>query len=164
VTQSSKFLVIGIGNEYRHDDAAGLVVARRIKERAPGGCEVYEHIGEGTALMQLWKYADRVLVIDAVRSSSPAATIHCVEASRHPLPAGVFRDSTHAFGLVEAIELSRTLKELPSSFVVYGIEGENFKAGIGLSPPVQNGINKLLEKVWQQVEMHSPARYGRTCE
>jgi hydrogenase maturation protease len=151
VTQAPKLVVIGIGNDYRHDDVAGLVVARWIKEHAPGSCVVHEQIGEGTALMQLWKDAGRVIAIDAVQSGAPAGTIHHFDPNVDPVPAPTFRDSTHAFGLVEAIALSRTLAQLPSSLVVYGIEGENFDAGTGISPSVLNGINKLVEKLRQEI-------------
>jgi hydrogenase maturation protease len=147
-----KVLVIGIGNTYRHDDAAGLMVARRLKDKTLGSCDVHEQVGEGTALMELWKCAERVVVVDAVQSSANPGSIHRFNADLHPLPAPVFRDSTHSFGLVEAIELSRALKQLPSNLVVYGIEGESFEAGTGLSPAVLDAVNHLVEKLWQEVE------------
>jgi hydrogenase maturation protease len=161
VTESSRVLVIGIGNEYRHDDAAGLVVARRIKEHAPGSCVVCEQIGEGTALMQLWKGAGRVIAIDAVQSGAPPGTIHYFDANQHPLPAPIFRDSTHAFGLIEAIALSRTLDQLPSSLVVYGVEGENFLAGTGLSSGVLYGTNKLVERLRQEIGVQCRPEAGQ---
>ena len=57
VIQASRVLVIGVGNAYRHDDAAGLVVARHLKDQTHSSCEVHEHVGEGTGLMELWKCA-----------------------------------------------------------------------------------------------------------
>jgi hydrogenase maturation protease len=152
VTQSSKVLVIGIGNAYRHDDAAGLMVARRLKEQALRFCEVHEQIGEGTALMDLWKGAERVVVVDAVQSGAAVGSIRRFDASLQPVPAPIFRDSTHAFGLIEAIELSRALKQLPTTLIIYGIEGQNFEAGTGLSPAVLGAVNDLAEKLQQEVE------------
>jgi hydrogenase maturation protease len=152
MTRSSKILVIGIGNAYRHDDAAGLMVARRLKEQALSCYEVHEQIGEGTALMDLWKGAGRVVVVDGVRSGAVSGTIHCFHANLRPLPATIFRDSTHAFGLIEALELSRALKQLPSKLVIYGIEGENFEAGIGLSPAVLGAVNDLARRLPQEIE------------
>lgn len=145
-------LVIGIGNAYRHDDAAGLMVARHLKERALISCDVREQIGEGVGLLELWKGAERVVVIDAVQSGAVPGTIHCFHANQNPVPASIFRDSTHAFGLVEAIELSRALKQLPSNLVVYGIEGENFEAGTGVSPAVLDAVNELAEKLPQEIQ------------
>jgi len=157
--QPSKIIVIGIGNPYRSDDAAGLIVARRLKERSIHCCEVHELVGEGTALMDLWEGAQRVVVIDAVQSGAAPGTIHRFHANLHPLPAPIFHDSTHAFGLIEAIELSRALKQLPSNLVIYGIEGQNFAAGTGLSQTVLDGVNDLVRDLRQEIDS-SPAGNG----
>jgi hydrogenase maturation protease len=150
--QPSKIIVIGIGNPYRSDDAAGLVVARRLKERSINGCEVHELGGEGTSLMDLWKGAQRVVVIDAVQSGASPGTIHRFHATLQHLPAPIFRDSTHAFGLIEAIELSRTLQQLPPNLVIYGIEGQNFDAGTGLSQTVLDRVNDLVRELQQEID------------
>jgi hydrogenase maturation protease len=152
MTQSSKVLVIGIGNAYRHDDAAGLVVARRLREQGVSSYDIQEQIGEGTALIHLWKGAERVVVVDAVQSGGVPGAIHSFQANRDPLPAPIFRDSTHAFGLVEAVELSRALKQLPSNLLIYGIEGGNFEAGTGLSSAVRKAVNKLARRLPQEIE------------
>jgi hydrogenase maturation protease len=125
-------LIIGIGNEYRGDDAVGLIVVRRLKERLAGSPTVLEQSGDGAALMEAWQGAEKVIIIDAVMSGAAPGTIHRFDASAQPLPKDAFRCSTHAFGVAEAIELSRALSELPQSLVVYGIEGKNFAAGVGL--------------------------------
>jgi hydrogenase maturation protease len=151
-TQSSKVLVIGVGNEYRHDDAAGLIVARRLKEQPLSSCEVQEQAGEGASLMALWKDTNRVIVVDAIQSGAAPGSIHRFNANLHPLPAPIFRDSTHAFGLIEAVELSRALKQLPSNLFIYGIEGQNFEAGTGLSPAVLGAVNDLVEGLRQEIE------------
>jgi hydrogenase maturation protease len=155
--QPPKIIVIGIGNPYRSDDAAGLIVARRLKEQSIPRCEVHELVGEGTALMELWRGAERVVVIDAVQSGAAPGTIHRFQAHRHPLPARVFRDSTHAFGLIEATELSRALKQLPPNLVIYGIEGEIFDAGTGLSQTVLDRVNDLVRDLRQEIDQ-SPER------
>jgi hydrogenase maturation protease len=152
VTQSSKVVVIGIGNAYRRDDAAGLMVARQLKEQTLSSCEVHEQIGEGTALMDLWRGAKHVLVVDAVQSGAVPGTIHRFNADLNPLPAPIFRDSTHAFGLIEAVELSRALKQLPCNLVVYGIEGQNFETGTGLSSAVLGAVSDLVQKLRQEIQ------------
>ena len=103
--------------------------------------------------MDLWKGAERVFVVDAVQSGAVAGAIQRFNASQQPLPAPIFRDSTHTFGLIEAVELSRALKQLPSNLVIYGIEGQNFEAGTGLSPAVLGAVNDLAEKLRQEVKV-----------
>jgi len=43
----SRFLIIGVGNEYRCDDGAGLIVARRLKQQTRDDVTVLEQSGEG---------------------------------------------------------------------------------------------------------------------
>ena len=150
-------LVIGIGNAYRSDDAAGLIAARRVNEQASERCSVIEHTGEGAALMELWKDADPVIVIDAVRSGAAPGTVSRFDAALRPLPASMFRHSTHAFGLLEAVELCRALKQLPRQLIVYGVEAQNFEAGTNLSPAIEIAMPSLVERVLQELSRNSPS-------
>jgi hydrogenase maturation protease len=86
-------VVIGIGNAYRGDDAAGLA----------------------------------------------------------PLPAGVFRSSTHAFGVGDAVELARALGRLPRRVVVYGVEGAGFESGAPLSPAVAAAVDDVVSRLEEEL-------------
>lgn len=140
-----KALLIGIGNEYRSDDAAGLMVARLVREKAPERITVREAIGEGAALMEALKEAPTAILIDAVCSGAEAGAIHRIEAHDQPLPVKFFHCSSHAFGVAEAVELARALNQLPPRLIVYGIEGKNFAAGVGLSPQVSEAAQRVAE-------------------
>ena len=144
-------VVIGIGNHYRRDDAAGLVVAQRLRQQAPAGVTVIEHEGEPTALLEAWKDAGAVFLIDAVFSGAEPGTIHRLDAQAEAIPQELFRFSTHAMSVAEAIELARTLALLPPKLVVYGIEGKDFRTGAGLSPEVERGVPELVEQVLQEL-------------
>lgn len=141
--EQEKTLIIGVGNEYRSDDGAGLVVARRLRRRVGDDFVVVEQTGEGASLIETWRGASSVIVIDAVTSGAEPGTIHRFEANIQSLPKSFFRYSTHAFSLAEAIEVARALGELPARFVVYGIEALNFTAGVGLSEAVEKAARRL---------------------
>jgi hydrogenase maturation protease len=131
--------VIGLGNAARGDDAAGLIAARRLNG--------VEHEGDPLALLDVWDSAEWVVVIDAVRSGAVPGTIHRFDGAE-PLPAAVRSStSTHAVGLAEAIELARALGRLPAELIVYGIEGERFEAGIGLTPAVSAAVDAIVNAV-----------------
>jgi len=140
-------LIIGAGNHYRRDDAAGLLVAARLKARACDSFEVIEQSGEGAALMEAWKQADRAIIIDAVCSGGEPGTIYRWDARADTIPRNSFQRSTHAFGIAEAIEMARALGELPSHLIVYGIEGETFDIGIGVSPKIEAAADETLELI-----------------
>ena len=69
-------LVIGIGNSCRGDDSVGRIVVRMIKRRNLPFLRAIEHEGEGTSLMELWRDAGSVIVVDAVTSGSVTGTVH----------------------------------------------------------------------------------------
>ena len=154
ILPTSEILVIGIGNEYAHDDAAGLLAARKLKEKAPGKFAIVECSGEGASLIEAWKHATSVIVIDAVRSGAEPGKIHRFDARRTPLPAQAFRGSTHSFGLCEAIELARSLHQLPQHLITYGIEGYDFAAGVGVSPTVECSIGYVAQSVLDELERY----------
>jgi len=146
-------LIIGIGNEYRWDDAVGLIVARRLKDRIVDSAIVLEQSGEGAALMETWRGADTVIIIDAVMSGAAPGTIHRFDAGAQPIPKSGFRRSTHAFSVAEAIELARALGSLPQRLIVYGIEGKNFAAGVGSSPEVEKAADEVIGQLLTEVNL-----------
>jgi hydrogenase maturation protease len=147
-----RIMVIGIGNAYRGDAVVGLIVARRVREERLRNMTVLEESGEGTVLMDAWKDADRVILIDAVHSQAEPGTIHRLDARAQPILAGFFRYSTHAFGVAEAVGLARALDRLPPSLIVYGIEGKNYQAGGPLSPEVEAAVRQVVERVCRDIQ------------
>ncbi len=144
--------MIGVGNTHRGDDAVGPVVASRLKQRAGDKFKVVEQAGEGLALMEAWEGADTVMILDAVLSGAPAGAIHRIDATTELMPKDLFRCSTHALGVPEAIELARALCQLPRRVIVYGIEGESFEAGAGLSAAVEEAARELEALVLRDVD------------
>ena len=142
-------MVIGVGNALRHDDGAGLVVARRLRARRGGvPITVREHEDETLALLDLWAGSDAVVLVDAIRSGAAPGTIHRFDASEEPLPSELRgSSSTHAVGIGAAIELARSLQRLPRRVLVLGVEGRRFDAGVGLSAEVEAGVDSLADLV-----------------
>ena len=132
-------IVIGVGNSWRGDDAAGLAVARRT-----GGLE---HEGDCTRLLDAWSGCDDVVVVDAASSGSAPGTVHRLDPVARPLPAALLCSSTHAFGVPEAVELARALDRLPRRLRVYAIEGESFAAGAALTPAVERAVGAVAAEL-----------------
>jgi len=152
----ARILVIGVGNEYRSDDAAGLVVAQRLRQLSLGNVTVIEASGEGTDLMESWKGADTVIIVDAASSGAKPGTIHRIDARAQRIPTGLLRYSTHAFSVGEAVELARAMNRLPPRMVVFGIEGERFDEGTVLSRVVQGSVDIVVDLVLKQLRTAAP--------
>ena len=149
---SNRILIIGIGNEYRGDDAVGLHVARELARQNLEGCVVKECPGEGTYLLNSWEGYRNVIIIDAVKSLSAPGNIQRIDARSHELPHHWVHQSAHSVSLAEAIKLSRALETLPDSLVIYGIEGTNFNPGEELSGPVNRAVGKLVSTILDDIE------------
>lgn len=145
-------LILGLGNPFRGDDGVGRVLARRLREAAWPGVAVREESGEGAALMEAWKDADSVIIVDAVQSGDAPGTIHRLDARAQSVPAKFFHYSTHAFSVAEAVELARALNQLPPRLILYGIEGRDFSAGETISPEVAAAMDDLLGRVRQEIQ------------
>jgi hydrogenase maturation protease len=144
-------LVVGIGNLERGDDAAGLEVARRLKERRDGTI-VLESSGDAAELMEAWRQAAQVIVVDALEANGSPGRVYRLEPGPKPLPSALRHASTHSFGLATAVELARALGRLPPRLVVYGIEGASFGNGRGLSPEVARAVEEAVARVAREVE------------
>jgi len=154
---SHPVIIIGIGNPHRGDDAAGLLVARRLKNRklaaehAGKAIEVLEQSGEATALMQSWAGAHAVVLVDSISSGAAAGTVHRFDVRAKPVAAKVFGCSTHNFGVSEAIELARSLNRLPQHLVLYGIEGKSFQPGEALSAEVEKAMDAVIDRILDEI-------------
>jgi hydrogenase maturation protease len=151
VTAPAGTVVIGVGNAYRSDDAAGLLVARAVRAARPD-VAVREESGEGATLMEAWQGAARVILCDAVASGAAPGTIHRLDAATTPIPTGFFNYSTHAFSVAEAVELARALGRLPARLQIYGIEGAAWAAGQTLSPAVAAAIEVVGAEILADLE------------
>lgn len=144
----TSIVIIGIGNEFRGDDGAGLVAAEILKAENLAGVEIKRQSGEGAILLDSWRGYDIAIVIDAARGGAIPGTIHRFEINEQPLPRSMFNScSSHAFSLVEAIEMGKMLNRLPKKLTVYGIEGKSFGMGLGLSLEIQRAIGDLIRLI-----------------
>ena len=140
-------LIIGVGNEYRHDDGVGLVIAQALKQKSMPHVTIIEATGDGAVLIDTWIHYERVIIIDAVASGAVPGTLHQINVDERPLPTEFLTHSTHTFGVAEAIELARTLICLPPNLLFFGIEGEDFTLGPGLSASMERAVPVLIDNI-----------------
>jgi len=149
---TASHVVIGVGNAMRGDDGVGLLVAAALEKRVPPGVSVVPCEQEPSRLIDAWAGAKTAIVVDAAASGAAPGTVNRFDASETPIPAGVFRSSTHAFGVGDAIELARVLGRLPGRVLVYGVEGAAFAPGEPLTPPVEAAVEQVAAAVLSDLE------------
>jgi hydrogenase maturation protease len=133
-------LVLGVGNPERGDDAAGPLVASTLVT-LPGVVARSVSGDPSTILTEpLWDTADRVVLIDTVRTGRRPGTVHRWAGERllEHLPAT--GGGTHDLGVATTLHLAAALDRLPEDLVVIGIEGACFDIGHPPSRPVRHAI------------------------
>lgn len=144
-------LVIGVGNDLRNDDAAGLLAVRKLKSYTNINADVVESDGDGAKLMEMWKDYDNVILIDAVSFDSKSGTVHVLDAGKERFPKEVSIHSSHLFSVAEAIETARVLGKLPKMLTVYGVEGKSFELGTEVSGEVIKGIDEIIKLIEKEI-------------
>ncbi len=153
--KKSQTLVIGVGNPYRGDDGVGNYIAGKLAAFDIPGVTVETQSGEGAALIDCWQSHDRVYLIDASAPNGSPGEIHRIEAHKEPITTELFHTSSHAFGVLDAIELSRALDTLPEEFIVYGVEGSSFEEGAELSEEIEAAADLVVGEVLREVKIGS---------
>ena len=144
-------LVIGMGNEFRGDDAAGVHVARLLKNRAIPGFDVVETSGEGTELMRLWEDYDTVFLVDAVQSRNQVGEIYRFTCRDIEKFQKWFHCSSHVFSLPQALQMAKELDKLPAHVVIFGIEGVCFDFSEKMTPEVTTSVEIVLSLLLKEL-------------
>lgn len=140
-------LVIGIGNAWRGDDAAGLLAAHALRSQKLPGVTIVETNVVDPALIDSWQGIDRLIVVDAAVSGAAPGTVQRFNLSRDTLPDELSFCSTHAFDLTALFELARALDRLPPQVWVFGIEARDFAHGRAVSEEVLYAVGRCTDAI-----------------
>jgi hydrogenase maturation protease len=140
-------LVLGLGNEYAGDDAAGVLAVRALGDQLDGEADVVESAASGLALLEVFADYDRAVVVDAIRTGRNApGTI--VELGPVAAP------SLHQAGIPELAAVAERLGlGFPARTRVLAVEvAEPPTFGAPLSEPVAAALDELARRVRSQIE------------
>ena len=151
-----KTVVVGIGNDFRSDDGAGLAAARALMKFTLPDVGIVELNGEVTRLLDSLQHCDTAIVIDAVQSQALPGTIHRFDASQNPLPGSHNQRSTHGISLGSILELARVQGVFPRQVLIYGIEGASFEHGRTLTPQVEKAVEGLVHEIAEDLRDAGP--------
>lgn len=145
--------IIGCGNLIRKDDGAGPILIRklwdlgipshvRLADGGTAGMDVVFQIGN----------AKELIIIDACTTGAEPGTVF--EIPGEEVEVIPLEDiNLHDFRWDHAIAMGRWLlkEEFPEKITVYLIEAEDLSYGSGLTPKVEDGVNKLAKKLIKKV-------------
>jgi hydrogenase maturation protease len=137
-------VIIGLGNEFRGDDAAGLAVIDQLRSRGLPGVRLIASDGDPVAMMDAWDGAESVIVVDAVVSGDTAGTVHIWHDSV-PSASQSARSSSHQLDLADTLALADALSRSPRGLVVIGIEAAVVAPGRSMTPEVLSGVDRATD-------------------
>jgi len=150
-----KIGIIGLGNPLRHDDGIGLVLLQHLQTKKKNLPKNIEYIDGGTGgmkLLHLLAEFDAVLLIDAVDfkgkpSDARVFSLKDIQSQKKPMIL-----STHDSDFLNIIRLSKELKELPETLVIFGVQPQDVSHGVGLSKEMEIILGDLYLKVQKEIQ------------
>lgn len=146
-------LIIGVGNDFRSDDGVGLYIAREIRKKGLKDTTIIEGISDGTSMIEAWKEISRAIVIDCVHSEGEPGAIYRFDALNENIPEKYFPSlSTHAFNITDTIALARSIDYLPNNLIIYGVRGQKFGTGQGLTEIVRKSADEMIIRITDEIK------------
>lgn len=140
--------VVGIGNILLSDDGVGVFVLEEIKKRdiLPGNVELIDGGTMGLDLLPFIEGKERVIFIDAVDFKAEPGTIG--ELNNNEIPHYFSSKlSVHQIAFPDMIAAGQLLGTIPEEMCLIGIQPGTIETGYGLSPEIQQQVDRLIEKV-----------------
>jgi len=145
----STVTVIGYGNSLRRDDAAGIVVAERLRERYEGrddiaviAClQLTPELAETAALSAL------TVFVDASASGLPG-DIRRLDLDHKAKPAAL----GHELDPAALLALARSVYDREPPAALFTIAGEDFGLGEGLTPAVAAAVDTAIIEIARLID------------
>jgi hydrogenase maturation protease len=144
-------LVIGIGNEFRRDDGAGIVAARAIAKRNFPDVSVITGTGDPATILDAWSDAPLAVVLDATvtLTDSPGVVTRWTPPDLADTEIGTV--SSHSLGLADTYALGKAIGRIPSRLVGFAITVADLGHGLGLTPYVSASIPVLVDAALREL-------------
>ena len=147
-----KALVLGIGNLLIGDEGVGCLTVEALSRRytLPPSVECVDGGTAGFELLSMIDCKEHVILIDALRNDMEPGTVVMVEGEHVP-KAFMARTTPHQLGICDVLAAAQLTEIMPKHLTLYGIEPKQMEVGIGLTPEVQAGMEKIICAVVDQL-------------
>lgn len=141
-------LVLGVGNILLSDEGVGVRVVEALAERfvLPDGVDVVDGGTSGMDMLDIIGDRDHLILVDAVRSAGGPGSV--IRLSGDEVPA-FFRTkiSPHQLGISDLLAALRLLEREPKGITLIGIEPQDLRTALELSPTIAAKVDRLVEMV-----------------
>jgi hydrogenase maturation protease len=152
-------LVAGLGNTLMSDEAAGVLVARRLAERlgVEPGIDIVEMETGGVGLVHQLAGRRKAVIADCALMGERPGTLRRFTPEEARSRKIVTGQSQHEGDVLAIIDLARRLGDAPEEIAIFGIEPEKIAPGEGLSPPLQKRMEEYVDIISREIAGSTPA-------
>lgn len=153
-------IIVGIGNPYRGDDAAGWAVIDGLRETIGSVIKLVKQRGDMADLIDIFALHKNVYLVDACCGSGCAGEWQRIDVHKQPILEEIPQTSTHGFSVSQAVSLARNLDQLPNKLILYAINGDHYSISEGLSPSVAKGVDRVIKAILNEEDIQSCMKPG----
>jgi len=143
-----KKLILGIGNHLRSDDAAGSIVARKLKLLGFTSIDA-EFMPENYIGVIRKHKPEKIIIVDTCTMALPPGSVRTIPL--HKIHGGIV--TTHSMPLSAVIQ---QLREITPKIMLIGIQPETIEVGDTVSEAVTNAINQIVTTISNGEEVNLP--------
>jgi hydrogenase maturation protease len=150
--KNENVIVMGVGNILLKDEGVGVKVIEELtKLDMPENVELVDGATLGLDLLPVIERADRLIIIDVVKTGSEPGTIFKFTPRDVETPHEPGRMSLHQISLLEVLAMAEMLGNKAPQTVIFGIEPKEIDWGRELSPEISEKIPALIELVIEEI-------------
>ncbi len=145
-TVGIKTLLIGVGNPILSDDAAGIRIARYLKQKYPD-LDIVETSEYGIGMLDYVTGYDRLVIIDSIKTGRKTAELFKLEL--HDLNPSSYYPTSHGVDIATAFNLGRKLGyRVPDKVCIYAVEVEdNTTFAEHCTPMIEDKIPQIAGEI-----------------
>lgn len=146
-------LILGLGNVLLRDDGVGAAAVARLARnyRLPDGVRLEDGGTLGLSLLGLITEAERVILVDAVRTDRAPGTLVRIDGE-DVMDAVRDRLSPHQVGVADVLEAARLIDRYPSVVTLLGLVPEALNLDLSRSPAVEAALDQLVAAVANEMD------------
>jgi hydrogenase maturation protease len=153
-------VVLGLGNPLMGDDGLGLAVLERLRSEweVPTHVDLVDGGTWGMNLLPIIEDADRLILIDAIRTGAAPGTLVTLERANLPRYLA-HKLSPHQIDLKEVLALAELRGTLSEATVAIGAEPAVVELSTELTPLLEAQVDAVARRVVERL-----AAWGHRCQ
>lgn len=154
IDMKNDLLVVGLGNPLVRDEGVGNKIVERLAAEADNflNTDITDGGTGGITLLHLMANRKKVIIIDCANMREEPGTIKRFTPDDVKSVKQLSHLSLHEIDIMQVLEMSRKLGELPEKIVIFGIQPEILEDSIGLTEVISNNLCYYLELIRKEIK------------